>query len=820
MRATLVGVNTHTKWLGAVVVLLIAAWLRVADLATLPPGMSDDESISALDAFHLTQTGRFPFYEDFGRPEPLYIFIEAGGALLFGASIFAFRLSTVLVGIMTVAAAVWATRQCLIDLPQDARWIAGLAASASLAVALGHIALSRSLYRAIPQAFFMLLFVGFLLRGARTGKRLDAVWAGLSLSGALYSYTAAVPLALALAPFALSLLVFKRRQWKAWLPALIIIAAIVAVMLLPVVPLLLTEPARVIGRAAEVSGSGGSAGGFLSRAWQATADFGKYFWRLYVGKGDGNPQYNVGPTPVLPVIFNAVFLLGLAALGVRFRQAASWLIAALLFLVTLPVIMSKEIPHGLRIIGAFAVFPLVLGVGVGWGLTWRLPRWREFVVAALAAVTLVNVIVTRQTYVGYWQNPGTLVMFGRDLSLGEWYFRPDRRDLARWLAAQSEPVLVPLDELNTQTTRAWLVTAYPKVMTADYAFAIPSDSRLVIPWALESGDYRRSTRNFGLLRNGAILILPPFTVETHSALIAGLDDAETITRRNGEPMAKVLAVNTAQLEFETPARQSGPTPFGNDMHVVGWSGPTTLNGNVEQTVTYTVNWATDVPQRHDYRSFIGLLTQNFERVAGVDVEVWRWLFPTWIWRPGEVVPFPYTFNVPAGLVPGPYQLVAGLNGEINQIGWVKVPQSTMPDEAAGQVKPGLVVGDAFKLYGASATTLPDGQMRLSLFWESSVEWPEIDATIFIHVQNASGDLIAGQDARPDGYPTFIWSKGERVQTDYTLDLAGVSADDLKVFVGMYTFPGLTRLPILQNGELVTDARVELGSLTELMTDGN
>ena len=144
----------------------------------------------------------------------------------------------------------------------------------------------------------------------------------------------------------------------------------------------------------------------------------------------------------------------------------------------------------------------------------------------------------------------------------------------------------------------------------------------------------------------------------------------------------------------------------------------------------------------------------------------------------------------------------------------------MPDEAAGQVKPGLVVGDAFKLYGASATTLPDGQMRLSLFWESSVEWPEIDATIFIHVQNASGDLIAGQDARPDGYPTFIWSKGERVQTDYTLDLAGVSADDLKVFVGMYTFPGLTRLPILQNGELVTDARVELGSLTELMTDGN
>jgi 4-amino-4-deoxy-L-arabinose transferase-like glycosyltransferase len=809
--------STHTKWIAAIAVLLVATWLRVADLATLPPGMSDDESISALDAFHLTQTRRFPFYEDFGRPEPLYIFVEAGGALLFGASIFAFRLSTALVGILTVAAAVWATRQCLIDLPQDTRWIAGLAASASLAVALGHIALSRALYRAIPQAFFMLLFVGFLVRGARTGKRLDALWAGLSLGGALYSYTAAVPLPLALMPFALSLLVFKRKQWKAWLPTLIIVGVVVALMLAPLVPLLLTDPTRVIGRAAEVSGSGGSAGGFLSRAWQATADFGKYFWRLYIGKGDGNPQYNVGPTPVLPVIFNAVFLLGLVALVSRFRHPASWLIAALLFLVTLPVLMSKEIPHGLRIIGAFAVFPLVVGAGAGWGLQWRLPRRRSFVVAALAAITFINVIVTRQTYMAYWQNPGTLVMFGRDLSLGEWYFRPDRRDLARWLAAQSEPALVPLDELNTQTTRAWLMTAYPDVTTADRSFTIPSNTQLVIPWALEMGDYRRSTRNFGLLQNGTMTILPPLQVAAHSALVADLDRAATVKRENGDPMAKVLPVNASQIEFEPVAGKSD-VAFANEMRVAGWSGPAALDGNVEQTVTYTVNWVTDIPQRHDYRSFIGLLTPDFERVAGVDVEVWRWLFPTWIWRPGEIAPFPYTFNVPAGLAPGPYQLVAGLNGEINQIGWVKVPQPAMPDEAAGQVKPDVVVGDIFKLYGASAATLPDGQVKLSLFWESLVERPEIDATIFIHVQNAGGDLIAGQDARPDGYPTFIWGKGERVQTDYTLNLPGAPADDLKVSVGMYTFPSLTRLPVLRKGELVADARVELGPLTELMSD--
>lgn len=784
--------------------------------------MSDDESISTLDAFHLTQTGRFPFYEDFGRPEPLYIFMEAAGALLLGTSIFAFRLSTVLAGIVTVAAAFWATRQCVIDLAQEARWIAGFAASASLAVALGHIVLSRSLYRAIPQALFMFLFAGFLSRGARTGKRLDALWAGLSLGGALYSYTAAAPVPLALMPFALSLLVFRRPQWKTWLPALIIVAVIVALLLAPLVPLLLTNPTRVVGRAAEVSQSGVSASGFLDRALGATANFGKYFWRLYFGKGDGNPQYNVGVAPVLPVIFNAIFLFGLVALVARFRHPASWLVAALLFLVTLPVTMSNEIPHGLRIAGAFAAFPLVVGTGAGWGLNKVPTRFTEaarpVIMIGLAAITLANVIITRQAYVGYWQNPGTLVMFGRDLSLGEWFFRTDRREFAEWLVEQRESMLLPLDELNTQTTRAWLMTAYPNVVTADRSFTIPSGTKLVLPWALESGDYRRATRSFGFLQNGTITILPPLTVAAHSALTADLDQAEAVKRENGAPMAKVLPVDVSQIEFESLAGK-GDVAFANEMRVAGWSGPTTLNGDVEQKVTYTVNWATSAPQHHDYRSFIGLLTPSFERKAGVDVEVWRWLFPTWVWRPNEVVPFPYTFNVPAGLAPGPYQLVIGLNGQVNQIGWVKVPQLAMPGEGAGRVKPSAVVGDVFKLYGASAATLADGQVNLSLFWESLVERPEIDATIFIHVQNKNGELVAGQDARPDQYPTFIWGKGERVQTDYVLNISNASRDDLKVFVGMYTFPSLIRLPITQNGSSVADARAELGPLTELMTDG-
>ena len=123
---------------------------------------------------------------------------------------------------------------------------------------------------------------------------------------------------------------------------------------------------------------------------------------------------------------------------------------------------------------------------------------------------------------------------------------------------------------------------------------------------------------------------------------------------------------------------------------------------------------------------------------------------------------------------------------------------------------------AFALRHANLDPAPDGKMHLALYWQSLALRPNIDATIFVHVLDKSGKIIAQQDARPwnGQYPTFIWDQGETVKTDYTLDIGSAVKSDLTVEIGMYTFPDQKRLPVTQNGSATPDnvIRISLQSL--------
>jgi hypothetical protein len=238
----------------------------------------------------------------------------------------------------------------------------------------------------------------------------------------------------------------------------------------------------------------------------------------------------------------------------------------------------------------------------------------------------------------------------------------------------------------------------------------------------------------------------------------------------------------------------------------------------EQTVTYTLEWATRYPQRHDYRSFVGLLTYNNERKAGVDAKMTRWLYPTWTWQPDTPTPVTYTFTVPAGLDPGAYRLALIMDDQLTTLGWVKVPQANLPAPDAGSVHPDAVFDNSFTMYGASAQDEGNGNVRISFYWQSNVERSVTDAIIFIHAQTKDGQLVAQADAQPwlGQYPTFIWSKGERVRTDYSLNIGSTPITDVEVWVGMYTFPSLARLTVIQNDTPVKDNRLHVGSLVALL----
>ena len=95
--------NTKYKWLALIALLLLAAAFRLVALDAVPPGLHHDEVIIAQVAKDILR-GRLAIYfpEGYGH-EPLYHYILAGVFAVGGANEFTLRLTTALLGILTVA---------------------------------------------------------------------------------------------------------------------------------------------------------------------------------------------------------------------------------------------------------------------------------------------------------------------------------------------------------------------------------------------------------------------------------------------------------------------------------------------------------------------------------------------------------------------------------------------------------------------------------------------------------------------------------------------------------------------------------------------
>ena len=71
----------------AMIIILVAFWLRTNNLDQFPPGITMDEAQNVVDAFQISQVWRSPFYEDPHRPEPIFRIIGMLSSFFFGPSI-------------------------------------------------------------------------------------------------------------------------------------------------------------------------------------------------------------------------------------------------------------------------------------------------------------------------------------------------------------------------------------------------------------------------------------------------------------------------------------------------------------------------------------------------------------------------------------------------------------------------------------------------------------------------------------------------------------------------------------------------------------
>ncbi len=798
------------RWLSALGVVLIvglAAMLRLEAIGEFPPGLSRDEAQAIVLPYMSAVSGVFPLFET-EEPEPLH---RALLTLLFPLTkgeVTANRTAQALIGVATVAVAYWAAWHWLAQLPSAARYLGALVAAGTLAVALGHITLSRSLYRGLLQVPFMLGMIGFVACGMRSQRWRDFALAGLMAALAMLTYTAAYVLPAAFAALGIAFLIRQPRQWRRWLPRLVVVALVAGVVLAPMLWRIVTVPESILGR------TGSVAAGSVDWARTTQGMLGQLFLA-----GDENPQYNVAEAPVIPPLAQPLFLLGMGVLLLQIGRPMTWFLLALLALASLPAMLSDELTHGLRVVGWFALFPLVSALGIAQVVAWWPERWQRSIAAGAALVFIGvvgwQVIAARQTYQHFWRSADEYRLwrvFGTELNHSEWFFRTDIAMLFAWIAAQDQPTLLPFDYVDETHPRAWAIQHFPKVDVWPTDQPLPSGAQVVFPALPATRPVDRDTRQYVLLYDQTLYALPqlaPFDLTAGSAeVIAGWGRFERLAEAYTLP---------DEIDF-APVRTIPPLRFGDDLELVGWAGERDLAAGRWQGTLY---WRALRPIGHNYLSFAQALTQDYERLGGADVLMGGWPLPPTLWQAGQVYPQPVSFELPA-LAAGAYRLVVGVYPPFGRpveafavggqalpapvtVDWLRVPVM-MPPLTAGQPVE-AVFDERIALRAYTVTQAEAGVWRVQLAWQALSDLDGLDATVFVHLLNEAGEIVAQRDERPlnGSYPTLVWRAGESIITEYTL-----SADDAAALrVGLYTLPEVRNLPVVLNGAPSADAFVAL-----------
>ncbi|MDW8069707.1 MAG: glycosyltransferase family 39 protein [Anaerolineae bacterium] len=350
--------NRRSLFVG-LLILMVAAALRLPAIGRIPPGLYHDEAYYGLDAVEVLR-GHLPVYfpANYGR-EPLFIYLVAGMVGLLGRSPFALRLTSAFIGMLTVAATA-AAGQALFS-----RRV-GLLAAAILAVTLWHFHLSRVGFRAITLPLLIALMLWAGARAVRTGQSRLWLAAGALYGLSFYTYIAVRFTPLALGAFGLYVLVVAgpralRRHARGI--GLAVLAAMV--VLLPLAVYTARYPDVVLGRPDQVSIwnpaiSGGDPWGTLGRHTLRT--LGMFFVR-----GDRIWRHNVPWRPVFSPLLGAAFLLGVIATftssPVRWRRER---VFSLLWtgVMALPTILAEDAPHFLRAVGMLPVLAFLPALGL------------------------------------------------------------------------------------------------------------------------------------------------------------------------------------------------------------------------------------------------------------------------------------------------------------------------------------------------------------------------------------------------------------------------------------------------------------------------
>ena len=386
------------------IILAIAAFFRLWQLGSIPPGFYPDVAINGNDALNSLKTGDFKvFYPDNNGREGLFMWLIAASFSIFGVSVFAIKIVAAIIGILTVLGLYLLTKELFSSCHESgARGIA-LLASFFLSVSFWHTNFSRIGFRAILLPFILVFSFYFLFRALRTpllrpasapasaGEQgfggQEKIWsfilAGVFFGLGFYTYTS-FRMAVLILPFIFIPYWFiykKQSLQKLFLIHTSYFLILTFLVALPLGIYFLQNPQDFISRATPVS---------IFAAENPLKEFGKSLI-LHLGMfnfyGDPNWRHNFSGFPMLFLPIGILFLIGLAF---SIKESISsikhknflihnsyFMLLGWFFIMLLPGILTFEgIPHSLRVIGALPVVFIFAGLGA-WKTFEFLNSWSD-----------------------------------------------------------------------------------------------------------------------------------------------------------------------------------------------------------------------------------------------------------------------------------------------------------------------------------------------------------------------------------------------------------------------------------------------------------
>ncbi len=255
-----------------------------------------------------------------------------------------------------------------------------------------------------------------------------------------------------------------------------------------------------------------------------------------------------------------------------------------------------------------------------------------------------------------------------------------------------------------------------------------------------------------------------------------------------------------------------------------------LGGHIEtpsahpgDEVEVSLYWrATELPQEN-LITFAQILGRDMEPVAGVDCYPGRGNFPPTLWQPDAIYRDRYRLPLTPDL-DGKMPTVAALHAGLYRQGGERLPVTFPSGQPAPEpmlldlmpIRPleplseevehpvGAQIGESITLVGydlnpQSSTLSPQSStISITLVWRAEAN-PPADYTVFLHLIDGSGALVAQDDQQPleGAYRTSFWAPGDIVRDTYQLEIEDETSSSTGAYtlvVGMYDSQTGERVP--------------------------